>query len=426
MITGAPILDGAGWVPVPNETARDKRISRRALGLLVELLSYPSGWDNTADSLSAKGREGREGTRAAMRELESAGYVVQVRYSAGGGLWRTAAFAGSMPDVARKLADTWLAENPDLVIAEKPRSHRGTAIRASADRASDIRTSDSWASSTYKTDSKTEEKKAEQDQQEDAASAASRSPDAYASGIGDAVASPRAEDQSIPDLRGEQRRPARRESLSDHLVGLDPDEIDDMLTELECSRMGIVDWALPIACRALRLNEDSDPHDEIGGRLAVKVLSLALPALYRHSGLPTAVEYALAGYAWPYEPDWLTAPASVAKPREETFTQYAYTKKGLDHEAVLSSVYSAVADCDSAQIAELSASFRRIRPRIFRECTQQAIDQLKLTDADADCDAVRCLALKYGLRHYCGKWPTWLLPTAVRPAPADLDAKKAA
>lgn len=421
MITGAPILDGAGWVPIPNETARDKRISRRALGLLVELLSYPSGWDNTADSLSAKGREGREGTRAAMRELESAGYVVQVRYSAGGGLWRTAAFAGSMPDVARKLADEWLAENPGLVLAEKPRSHRGTGIRASVDRASDIRTSDSWASSTYKTDSKTEEKKVEQDQQDDAAIAASRSPDAYASGTGDAVASPRAQDQSTRDPRDERRRPARRVSLSDHLAGLDPDEIDDMLTELECSRMGIVDWALPIACRALRLDEDSDPHDEIGGRLAVKVLSLALPALYRHSGLPTVVEDALAGYAWPYEPDWL-APAAPAKPREATFTEYAYTKKGLEHEAVLSSVYSAVADCDSAEIAELSAAFRSNRPRIFQECTQQAIDQLKLTDADADCEAVRCLALKYGLRHYCGKWPTWLLPSAVRPAPASAAA----
>ena len=405
MITGAPILDGAGWVPIPNETARDKRISRRALGLLVELLSYPSGWDNTADSLSAKGREGREGTRGAMRELESAGYVVQVRYSAGGGLWRTAAFAGSMPDVARKLADTWLAENPDLVIAEKPRSHRGTAIRASADRASDIRTSDSWASSTYKTDSKTEEKKVGQDQQEDAASAAS----------------PRAEDQSTQDLRGERRRPARRESLSDHLAGLDPDEIDDMLTELECSRMGIVDWALPIACQSLRLPEDSDPHDEIGGRLAVKVLSLALPALYRHSGLPTAVEYALAGYAWPYEPDWF-GPAAPVKPREATFTEYAYTKKGLEHEAVLSSVYSAVADAAGDEIRDLSAAFRANRPRIFEECTQQAIDQLKLTEADADCDAVRRLAIKYGQRHYCGKWPTWLLPVSVRPAPVQAAA----
>lgn len=422
MITGSPIPDGSGWVPVPNETARDKRISRRALGLLVELLAYPSGWDNTADSLSAKGREGREATRSAMRELESAGYVVQVRYSAGGGLWRTAAFAGSMPEVARKLADTWLAENPNFVVGEKPRSHRGTGFRASDNQASVVRASDSWASSTYKTDDKTDRKTVDQDH--DAASAASCSSDAYASDTGDAVASPRDKDQSSQAEQGQpRRRRAKKQSLGDYLTAMDGDEVDDILTELECSRTGIVDWALPIAREALRMAEDADPHDDLGGRLAVKVLTLALPRLYRQSGLPTVVDDALAGFDWPYQQDWYAEPAP-SKPRERTHTSYAYAKKGVGTEKILDDAYAAVSGASVREIAGLTEAFRANRPRIFHECTQHAVEQLELTDTDADSPAVMRLALKYGLRHYSddNKWPLWLLPESMRPADREANA----
>jgi hypothetical protein len=65
-----------GWVPISNEAARDHRLSWRARGLLVELLSYPDGWETTVDRLVAQARkhgdvsEGRAAMRKAIAELE--------------------------------------------------------------------------------------------------------------------------------------------------------------------------------------------------------------------------------------------------------------------------------------------------------------------------------------------------------------------
>lgn len=166
MITASPVPEGVGWSPAVHSTSRDVRISRRALGALVELLSYPPGWDMNADKLAKLGREGREATRKAMRELEDAGYVIHLVYRGSGGRMLTASFAGNLPEVARALADAWLEENAHLNAKQKPSSHRGTADRASVNqasvnRASADRTSVDWASSirqTEETDRKTDPK----------------------------------------------------------------------------------------------------------------------------------------------------------------------------------------------------------------------------------------------------------------------------
>jgi hypothetical protein len=64
---------------VPNDTARDERLSFRARGILTFLLSQQPGWDITTDETARHGREGREAVRAAYRELEDAGYVRRSR-----------------------------------------------------------------------------------------------------------------------------------------------------------------------------------------------------------------------------------------------------------------------------------------------------------------------------------------------------------
>ena len=74
-----------GWVPVANTTAQDHQLSWRARGLLLELLSYPDGYDLTFDRLMARAKlaggncEGRDAMRKAMQELEKAGLIVHVR-----------------------------------------------------------------------------------------------------------------------------------------------------------------------------------------------------------------------------------------------------------------------------------------------------------------------------------------------------------
>ena len=62
---------------VRNEWARDGRISMRARGLLVQLLSHRPGWEVTIESLVRDNPEGRDAVRSAIRELEEYGYLVR-------------------------------------------------------------------------------------------------------------------------------------------------------------------------------------------------------------------------------------------------------------------------------------------------------------------------------------------------------------
>lgn len=85
-----------GYVQVLNAIARDYRLSWRARGLLVELLSYPPGYEIGIDELVERGREhgkateGREAMRKAARELKALGYIVATKYQDESGRWHTA------------------------------------------------------------------------------------------------------------------------------------------------------------------------------------------------------------------------------------------------------------------------------------------------------------------------------------------------
>lgn len=75
-------LDDEARLPftmVPNVVARDCRISLRAAGLLLHLLSFPPGWNTSVASIAACRREGKHAVGRAMQELKAAGYVVQHR-----------------------------------------------------------------------------------------------------------------------------------------------------------------------------------------------------------------------------------------------------------------------------------------------------------------------------------------------------------
>lgn len=63
------------FTQVPNEWARDARLSRRARGLLVEIMSHRVGWRVTISTLQSAGREGRDAIRSALDELKECGYL---------------------------------------------------------------------------------------------------------------------------------------------------------------------------------------------------------------------------------------------------------------------------------------------------------------------------------------------------------------
>lgn len=74
---------------IGNEVLRDKRLSYRARGLLACVLSRPDDWRTSADSLAREGLEGRAAILTALKELETAGYLVRTRVQDKHGLWRT-------------------------------------------------------------------------------------------------------------------------------------------------------------------------------------------------------------------------------------------------------------------------------------------------------------------------------------------------
>lgn len=78
-----------GYFDLKNETARDARLSYRARGVLVRLLSNADGFRMTADDLAREGKEGRTAVLSAFRELRAVGYMRTLKMQDAGGRWST-------------------------------------------------------------------------------------------------------------------------------------------------------------------------------------------------------------------------------------------------------------------------------------------------------------------------------------------------
>lgn len=65
------------YVQIPNAWLRDEKLSRRARGLLAELMTHRAGWHITVASLQKAGPEGRDAIRGAVQELAAAGYLIR-------------------------------------------------------------------------------------------------------------------------------------------------------------------------------------------------------------------------------------------------------------------------------------------------------------------------------------------------------------
>lgn len=66
---------GRNFVMIFNAAMRDRRLSRRARGLLAEILTHRDGFGISEAALIANGPEGRDAIRTALRELERYGYL---------------------------------------------------------------------------------------------------------------------------------------------------------------------------------------------------------------------------------------------------------------------------------------------------------------------------------------------------------------
>lgn len=70
-------LPSDSFTIVPNQWMRDTRLSRRARGLLVELMGHRAGWQTSIEHLAKTGPEGPAALKAGLSELEESGYLVR-------------------------------------------------------------------------------------------------------------------------------------------------------------------------------------------------------------------------------------------------------------------------------------------------------------------------------------------------------------
>ena len=112
-----------GYTVMSNHHLRNKDLSLKAKGLLSQMLSLPEDWDYTLKGLSLINREQIDAIRAAIRELEQAGYIVRSRERDSQGRLRGADYV--IYEQPQPVPDSPTLENPtqlnkDISSKEKP------------------------------------------------------------------------------------------------------------------------------------------------------------------------------------------------------------------------------------------------------------------------------------------------------------------
>jgi hypothetical protein len=82
---------------IDSRTINDEALSLRATGLLVWLLDKPDGWRVNSIEISKRCKEGRDAIRAAIAELEEAGYLTREKYRGPDGRWVNEAVVRERP-----------------------------------------------------------------------------------------------------------------------------------------------------------------------------------------------------------------------------------------------------------------------------------------------------------------------------------------
>lgn len=85
------------WVVIDQAVIRNPRISHRARGVLVLLLSMPDDWVVNSEWVAMHGSEGRDAVRAALAELERAGHIVRHKSQDAHGRWSTRSVVYEQP-----------------------------------------------------------------------------------------------------------------------------------------------------------------------------------------------------------------------------------------------------------------------------------------------------------------------------------------
>ena len=123
--------DDKGKEDVRRDMAQDGRLSMKARGILLYLVSKPDRWRTSAATIAKEcDKDGRDAIAAGLKELEEHGYLVRKRRNVGGGRFAWCWIYSDDPDtVARALEQLPGGDVPDV--------RRGRARSPKADPARD-------------------------------------------------------------------------------------------------------------------------------------------------------------------------------------------------------------------------------------------------------------------------------------------------
>ena len=100
------------YTVMSNHHLRNTDLSLRAKGLLSQILSLPEGWDYTIAGLAKINKEGKDAVRAAVQELEKAGYIERRQKMDSGGKFSSNEYV--VYESPRSVSP--LSENPTTVL----------------------------------------------------------------------------------------------------------------------------------------------------------------------------------------------------------------------------------------------------------------------------------------------------------------------
>ena len=122
------------YTTMSNHHLKNRKLSLKAVGIMSKILSLPDDWDYTLRGLSKLTSDGIDSVRAAIRELEAAGYIVRSQSrDAHGRLSKNEYTVYEIPQLLDPSPDNPSPDNPSLDI---PSSENPTTVIPSTENPS--------------------------------------------------------------------------------------------------------------------------------------------------------------------------------------------------------------------------------------------------------------------------------------------------
>lgn len=106
------VLHNRNYTVISNNCIRDLRLSFKARGLLVLLLSYPDGWKVNTEHLTTQSeKDGRTSILSALKELEQLGYLTRTQIRENGRITGYESVVREIPESDFPQSENLISEN---------------------------------------------------------------------------------------------------------------------------------------------------------------------------------------------------------------------------------------------------------------------------------------------------------------------------